>query len=37
VPGIEPKSLAIVVTERMLAVSGERVRDRSDGRVYQQM
>jgi HSP20 family protein len=37
VPGIEPKSLGIVVTERMLAVSGERVRDRSDGRVYQQM
>ena len=37
VPGIDPKSLAIVVSERTLAVSGERVRDRSDGRVYQQM
>ena len=37
VPGIDPKSLTIVVSERTLAVSGERVRDRSDGRVYQQM
>jgi HSP20 family protein len=37
VPGIDPKSLAIVVSERTLSVSGERVRDRSDGRVYQQM
>ena len=37
VPGIDPKSLGIVVSERTLAVSGERLRDRSDGRVYQQM
>jgi len=37
VPGIDPKSLTIVVSERTLAISGERVRDRSDGRVYQQM
>ena len=37
VPGIDPKSITIVVSERTLAVSGERVRDRSDGRVYQQM
>jgi len=37
VPGIDPKSLTIVVSERMLSVSGERVRDRRDGRVYQQM
>jgi HSP20 family protein len=37
VPGIDPESLAIVVSERMLLVSGERLRERSDGRVYQQM
>ena len=37
VPGIDPKSLGIVVSERTLAVSGERRRDRSDNRVYQQM
>ena len=37
VPGIDPKSLTIIVSERTLAVTGERVRDRSDGRVYQQM
>jgi HSP20 family protein len=37
VPGIDPNSLTIVVSERTLAVSGERVRERSDGRVYQQM
>jgi HSP20 family protein len=37
VPGIDPKSLAIAVSERTLAISGERVRDRSDGRVYEQM
>ena len=37
VPGIDPKSLTIVVSERTLAIAGERVRERSDGRVYQQM
>ncbi|HEY4347641.1 MAG TPA: Hsp20/alpha crystallin family protein [Gaiellaceae bacterium] len=37
VPGIDPGSLAIVVGERMLLISGERTRARSDGRVYQQM
>jgi HSP20 family protein len=37
VPGVDPKSIAIAVSERTLAVSGERVRDRSDSRVYQQM
>jgi HSP20 family protein len=37
VPGIDPESLTIVVSERLLVVSGERVRARSDGRVYQQM
>ncbi|HWE80339.1 MAG TPA: Hsp20/alpha crystallin family protein [Gaiellaceae bacterium] len=37
VPGIDPESLTIVVSERLLVVSGERVRARSGGRVYQQM
>jgi HSP20 family protein len=37
VPGIDPKSLTIVVSERTLAIAGERIRERSDGRVYQQM
>src|SRR6516165_6026002 len=37
VPGIDPKSLTIVVSERTLAVAGERIRERADGRVYQQM
>jgi HSP20 family protein len=37
IPGIDPNSLTIVVSERTLAISGERARDRSDGRVYQQM
>jgi HSP20 family protein len=37
VPGIDPASLTIVVSERTLTISGERARDRSDGRVYQQM
>src|SRR3954447_14511971 len=37
VPGIDPASLNIIVSERTLLVAGERARDRSDGRVYQQM
>jgi HSP20 family protein len=37
VPGIDPPSLTIAVSERTLVVSGERARERSDGRVYQQM
>jgi len=37
IPGIDPKSLTIVVSERTLAIAGERIRDRSGGRVYQQM
>jgi HSP20 family protein len=37
VPGIDPTSLTIAVSERTLVVSGERARERSDGRVYQQM
>jgi len=36
-PGIDPKSLTIVVSERTLLVAGERSRERGDGRVYQQM
>jgi HSP20 family protein len=37
VPGIDPNSLTIAVSERTLVVSGERARERSDGRIYQQM
>ncbi len=37
VPGIDPASLTIAVSERMLLVAGERVRERASGRVYQQM
>ncbi len=37
VPGIDPKSLTIAVNERTLLIAGERARDRSGGRVYQQM
>jgi HSP20 family protein len=36
-PGIDPKTLTIVVSERTLVIAGERARERSDGRVYQQM
>jgi HSP20 family protein len=37
VPGIDPKSLTIAIDERTLLIAGERARDRSGGRVYQQM
>jgi HSP20 family protein len=37
VPGIDPKSLTIAVSERTLLVAGERARESSAGRVYQQM
>jgi HSP20 family protein len=37
VPGVDPASLTIVVSERTLLIAGERARRRSDGRVYQQM
>jgi len=37
VPGIDPRTLTIAVSERTLVVAGERARERSDGRVYQQM
>jgi HSP20 family protein len=36
-PGVDPQSLTIAVSERTLVIAGERARDRSDGRVYQQM
>ncbi len=37
VPGIDPQSLTIAVSERTLLISGERTREKADGRVYQQM
>jgi len=37
VSGVDPESVAIVVEERALTVSGERHRPRIDGQVYQQM
>ncbi len=36
-PGVEPSSVDVAVTERLLAVRGERRRPHVDGRVYQQM
>ena len=35
--GVEPESVAVVVEERALTVSGERRRPRVDGQVFQQM
>lgn len=35
--GVEPESVAVVVEERALTVSGERRRPRVEGQVYQQM
>ncbi len=37
VPGIDPPSLTIAVSERTLVVAGERSREKGEGRVYQQM
>ena len=37
VPGIDPKSLTIAVSERTLLLAGQRSRERGGGRVYQQM
>ena len=34
--GVDPASVRVVVGERVLVVSGERVRPRAEGRVYQQ-
>src|SRR5579871_3628302 len=36
-PGVDPASVTIVLSERLLVIAGERTRERSDGRVYQQM
>jgi HSP20 family protein len=36
-PGIDPSSIEVVVAEGLLQVSGERVRPRTSGQVYQQM
>ena len=35
--GVEPESVAVVVEERALTVSGQRRRPRVDGQVFQQM
>jgi len=37
VPGIDPNSLAIAVSGRVLVIAGERTRAKAGGRVYQQM
>ena len=37
VPGIDPGSLTIAVSERVLVIAGERTRAKARGRVYQQM
>jgi len=34
--GVDPASVRVVVGERVLVVSGERVRPKGEGRVYQQ-
>jgi HSP20 family protein len=36
-PGVEPASIELVVAEGVLQVSGERLRPRAAGQVYQQM
>jgi HSP20 family protein len=36
-PGVDPRSIRIAVGERLLVISGERLRPRVPGRVYQQM
>jgi HSP20 family protein len=36
-PGVDPKTLDLVVGERTLIVAGERTRPKVEGRVYQQM
>lgn len=36
-PGVDPQTVTVVAGERALLVAGERRRERSDGRVYQQM
>lgn len=36
-PGVDPRSIRVAAGERLLLISGERVRPRAPGRVYQQM
>jgi HSP20 family protein len=36
-PGVEPDSISLVVADGLLQVSGERLRPKSSGQVYQQM
>jgi HSP20 family protein len=36
-PGVDPETVEIVVEERALTISGERLRPRVKGQVYQQM
>ena len=36
-PGVDPDSLTIAVSERVLVIAGERTRAKAGGRVYQQM
>ena len=36
-PGVDPDTLKIVVGERTLALAGDRIRPKVDGRVYQQV
>lgn len=36
-PGVDPRSVTLAVSERILVVAGERMRTRAEGRVYQQM
>ncbi|CAB4683817.1 MAG: Hsp20 family protein [Actinobacteria bacterium] len=37
VPGVDPASLNLAVSERTLVISGERPRQNGDGRVYEQV
>jgi HSP20 family protein len=36
-PGVDPRSLTVTVSERTLVIAGERRRTKAEGRVYQQM
>jgi HSP20 family protein len=36
-PGVDPESVRVGVTEHQLTIAGERTRPHADGRVYQQM
>jgi HSP20 family protein len=36
-PGVDPDTIAVVISERLLVVAGERPRPVASGRVYQQM